>query len=83
MPRNQVSSDSFIHYLLVHTKCLPISSLAFMEIFLGLAHAFRRFRLELHETDRSDVVMVHEFFLPCPKLDTKGVRVKVVEVFEK
>jgi hypothetical protein len=54
-----------------------------MEIFLGLAQVFRRFHLELYETDRSDVVMLHDFFLPCPKTDTKGVRVKVVEVFEK
>lgn len=54
-----------------------------MEIFLGLAHVFRRFRLELYDTDRSDVVMLHDFFLPCPKTDTKGVRAKVVEVFEK
>jgi hypothetical protein len=54
-----------------------------METFLGLAHVFRKFRLELYQTDRSDVVMAHDFFLPSPKLDTKGVRVKVVEVFEK
>lgn len=54
-----------------------------METFLGLAHIFRKFRLELYETDRSDVVAAHDFFLPSPKLETKGVRVKVVEVFEK
>jgi hypothetical protein len=52
-------------------------------MFIGLAHVFRKFRLELYETDRSDVVMVHDFFLPCPKLGTKGVRVKVVEVLAK
>jgi hypothetical protein len=54
-----------------------------MEIFLGLAHVFRKYRLELYETDRSDILMAHDFFLPSPKLDTKGVRVKVAEVFEK
>jgi hypothetical protein len=54
-----------------------------MEIFLGLAHIFRKFRLELYETDRSDVVMLHEFFLPAPKTGTKGVRVKVAEIYEK
>jgi hypothetical protein len=58
-------------------------SLALMEVYLGLAQVFRRFRLELYETDRSDVVMLHEFFLPSPKLESKGVRVKVVEVFEQ
>jgi len=54
-----------------------------MEVFLGLAHVFRKFRLELYDTDRSDVVMLHDFFLPSPKTDTKGVRAKVVEVFDK
>ena len=54
-----------------------------MEIFLGLAHVFRKFQLELYDTDRSDVVMLHDFFLPCPKKDTKGVRVRVVKAFEK
>jgi hypothetical protein len=54
-----------------------------MEIFLGLAHVFRKFRLELYETDISDVEMVHDLFIPSPKSDTKGVRVKVVEVFGK
>ena len=46
---------------------------------MGLAHIFRKFRLELYETDHSDVVMVHEFFLPAPKDDTKGVRVKIAK----
>jgi hypothetical protein len=54
-----------------------------MEVFLGLAHIFRKFRLEPYETDRSDVVMHHDFFLPSPKSDTKGVRVKIVEVFDE
>lgn len=54
-----------------------------MEIYLALAHLFRKFRLELYESDRSDVVMAHDFFIPAPKLDTKGVRAKVVEVYEK
>jgi hypothetical protein len=53
-----------------------------MEIFYGLAYVFRRFRLELYESDRSDVVMLHDFFLPCPKMDSKGVRVKIVEALE-
>jgi hypothetical protein len=54
-----------------------------METFLGLAHIFRKFRLELYETDRSDVIMAHDFFIPSPKLNSKGVRVKVAELFEK
>ena len=33
--------------------------------------------LELYETDVSDVEMAHDFFNPIPRLDSKGVRVKV------
>lgn len=52
-------------------------SLAWMEQFMGLAFIFRRFEFALHETDVTDVLLAHDFFLPSPKLDTKGVRVKV------
>lgn len=43
-----------------------------------LAQVFRRLVLELHETDESDVELAHDFFLPSPRLDSKGVRVRVV-----
>jgi hypothetical protein len=38
---------------------------------------FRYFELELYETDKSDVELAHGFFLPFPKLDSKGIRVIV------
>ena len=53
-------------------------SLAYMEMFLAIGTLFRRFELELCETDISDVKLAHDFFLPSPKLDTKGIRVKVI-----
>lgn len=59
---------------------VPPSSLAFAELFLAGATIFRRFELELYETDSTDVVLAHDFFLPAPKLDSKGVRVKVLSV---
>lgn len=52
-------------------------SLAYVELHLALAMLFRRFTFELHETDISDVEISHDFMVPQPKLDTKGVRVKV------
>ena len=55
-------------------------SLAHAELYLGLAALFRRFEFELFETDISDVQLAHDFFLPSPKLDSKGVRVKVRKV---
>lgn len=51
--------------------------MAYMELFIMLANLFRRFSFELYNTDRSDVDLAHEFFAPAPKLDSKGVRVKV------
>jgi cytochrome P450 len=59
---------------------LNSSSLAHAEIDLVLAALFRRFTFELYETDVSDVQLAHDFFLPSPKLDTKGVRVKATAV---
>jgi hypothetical protein len=54
--------------------------LAFAEIFLVAAAVFRRFDFELYETDISDLELRHDFFIPAPKLDSKGVRVKVTSV---
>lgn len=51
-----------------------------MEAYVALASVMRRFSLELYETDTSDVEVAHDFFLPCPRLDSKGVRVKVLAV---
>lgn len=59
--------------------CLGMN-LAWAELYLATAMLFRRFRFELYETDASDVVLKHDFFIPSPKLDTKGVRVKVVKI---
>jgi hypothetical protein len=55
-------------------------SLAYAELHLGLATIFRRFEFELYETDVSDVQLAHDFFLPSPKLDSEGVRVKVKSI---
>jgi hypothetical protein len=44
---------------------------------MTLAATFRNFTFDLHETDLSDVELAHDFFLPSPRLDSKGVRVKV------
>ena len=69
-------------HLLSRVHELTCYSLAMMEIYLGIAHIFRRFELALYETDRSDVLMFHEFFLPAPVLTSKGVRAKITKVYE-
>ncbi|MCJ1457978.1 hypothetical protein MMC28_008347 [Mycoblastus sanguinarius] len=52
-------------------------ALAYSELYLGLAALFcpDRFRLELYETDKSDVEVAHDFFNACYRLDSKGVRI--------
>lgn len=54
-------------------------SLAMAEISLILAVLFRPNgpKLELFETDETDVRVAHDFGVPLPKLDTKGVRALV------
>lgn len=54
-------------------------SLAWCELYLVFASLFRVFDFELYETDMTDVEFAHDFFLPFPKLDSKGIRVFVKE----
>ncbi|KAF2207819.1 hypothetical protein CERZMDRAFT_114988 [Cercospora zeae-maydis SCOH1-5] len=60
-------------------SCLGIN-LAWMELFLAAGTILRKFELELYRTDVEDVLLAHDFFLPSPKLDSKGVRIRVVGV---
>ncbi len=53
------------------------SNLAYAEIYMTLATVFRRFDFELFETTRADVDMEHDFFNPCVRLSSKGIRAKV------
>ncbi|KAL7957986.1 putative cytochrome P450 [Trichoderma compactum] len=72
--------DSLSRYYVPFGKgprmCIGIN-LAYVELHVALAMLFRRFKFELYETDISDVEIAHDFFVPQPKLDTKGMRVKV------
>jgi hypothetical protein len=53
------------------------SSLANAELYMTLASVFRNFTFELYKTDITDVELAHDFFLPSPRMDSKGVRVLV------
>lgn len=48
-------------------------------MYLVLAVLFRPGgpQFNLFETDESDVIQVHDFLLPLPRLDSKGMRVTV------
>ena len=52
--------------------------LAYAELYIALATVFRRFEFELYETSREDVDAKHDFFVPSPRLDSKGMRVLVM-----
>jgi hypothetical protein len=47
---------------------------------MGLATVFRKFQFELFETDVSDTVLAHDYFVPTVKHDTRGIRMKVISV---
>jgi hypothetical protein len=59
-----------------------LNSLANAELHMTLAALFSptsKLNFELYETDASDLEFKHDFFAPHPRLDSKGVRVRVVE----
>ncbi|GAW24067.1 hypothetical protein ANO14919_136470 [Xylariales sp. No.14919] len=59
--------------------CIGVN-LAYVELYRVLATLFRRFEFQLCDTDISDIEIAHDFFVPSPKQDTKGLRVKVTSV---
>lgn len=54
-----------------------LSSLAWCELYLVFEACFRFFVFELYETDITDVELTQGFFLPFPRLVSKGIRVHV------
>ena len=58
-------------------RLLTTASLAMAELYIVLAVLYRPggVKLELFETQESDVTPVHDFLIPLPKLESKGVRV--------
>ncbi|KAI0532735.1 cytochrome P450 [Xylaria digitata] len=75
---NPLMNRNFVPFSRGSRTCLG-SNLALAEISLVLAVLFRPNgpKLELFETDESDVRVAHDFGVPLPKLDTKGVRAYV------
>lgn len=57
-------------------QCLGIH-LAYAEMYIGLANAFRRLDFKLFETQRDAVDVYSEYMVAKPKNGTKGVRVTV------
>ncbi|KAF7586836.1 hypothetical protein BBP40_008244 [Aspergillus hancockii] len=59
-------------------NCLGMN-LAMAELSLSLAvlHRPNGPKLELYETDETDVIQAHDFLIPVPKITSKGIRVLV------
>ena len=51
------------------------SSLTHAQPYMAVASVFRNFSFEIYETDITDIELAHDFCLPSPRLDSKGVRV--------
>jgi cytochrome P450 len=89
MPERWIGNPGLERYLVSFGKgsrqCLGMN-LAYAEMYLVLARVFRWFgdgegdvgRLELWETDESDVKMVAEVLVPFAREGSKGVRAVVV-----
>lgn len=59
-----------------------MASLAYAELYLAVSTIFRRFDLQLYETDLKDVQIKHDFFASWPDLSSKGVRAQIIKVEE-
>ncbi|KAF2113271.1 cytochrome P450 [Lophiotrema nucula] len=74
------------HYLVPFSRgtrmCVGMH-LAYAELYLMVGALFRDGgvgrRMRLWKTDESDVECVHDFFNPSPRLDSKGVRVQIID----
>ncbi|KAG5748289.1 hypothetical protein H9Q70_009044 [Fusarium xylarioides] len=69
---------SFVPFSRGSRRC-PGSSLALADLHFVLAALFGPSgpKFELFNSDRSDVDAIHDYFMPLPRLDSKGVRVTV------
>ena len=59
--------------------CLGMN-LAYAELYKTMALFFRRFKMELYETDYTDIACKHDHFIPAVRKDSKGVKIKIVGV---
>lgn len=72
--------DKFLFSFSKGTRmCIGIN-LAFAEMYKMFAFLFRHVNMELYKTDLSDVALAHDWFIPGPKRDSKGVYIRILSV---
>ncbi|KAK2767551.1 hypothetical protein FQN54_003709 [Arachnomyces sp. PD_36] len=72
----QDMTRNFVPFSKGSRNCLGMN-LAYAELNLVIAALFRPGgpAFDLWQTDESDIIQAHDYMIPLPKLDTKGVRV--------
>ncbi|RFU72325.1 cytochrome p450 [Trichoderma arundinaceum] len=66
---------SYVPFCRGSRNCLGMNlAMAEMSLILAVLYRSNGPKLELYETDESDVKQAHDFLIPLPKLSTKGVR---------
>ncbi|BAE64654.1 cytochrome P450 [Aspergillus flavus] len=86
-PERWLDQDGQLHrgldkYILSFSRgsrqCIGIN-LAYSELYMGIGILIRRLgdRMQLFETDRTDVDMVEDCFVPVPRRESNGVRVRL------
>lgn len=92
IPERWIQDPRLNRYLVAFSKgtrqCLGIN-LAYAELYICLAAIFRRFGsvdvrdegdegiLELYDTELADIAMAMDAFLPLPKKESQGIRIRV------
>ncbi|OJJ63817.1 hypothetical protein ASPSYDRAFT_38478 [Aspergillus sydowii CBS 593.65] len=75
---NPAMNRNYVPFCRGSRNCLGMNlAMAELSLCLAVLHRPGGPELELFETDESDVKHVHDFLIPLPKVDTKGVRVLV------
>lgn len=65
-----------------HLQLSCCHSLAWAELYLAIAHLFRRFEWQLYDTvKRRDVENVRDCFTGDTSHESRGVRAKIVRVY--
>ncbi|KAH0541570.1 hypothetical protein FGG08_003982 [Glutinoglossum americanum] len=77
-PAEKIRLEKYLVPFSKGTRACAGMNLAYAEIHLTLAAVFGgELELELYETGSEDVLVVHDFFNPSARTDSKGVRVVV------
>ena len=89
LPQRWIDNPQLSRYLVAFSRgpraCIGIN-LAWAELYLVLSNVFSRYntaddrgspKMRLYQTAGEDVEMVHDMFVPVPKLTSKGVRIVV------